>query len=216
MWYTSLTPVDTNVNLIVPEERQRSPATPSLSQHLEFIYQWDKHKYSHIILRKRLLNTSHTPCCQRLGGLSPACTDRMREIGLLEMTFLPADCKDCYVTTHHLLKVVKKKRGEERKRADWDQTFSCSAPTFYQCWHFSVLYHVRMWFWKCATDVEVLKLEKRFERVFFGCFGFLTWIDPDILCKWQACAHVHAHTNPEMNQRQWDKKHHIASFIWLV
>ncbi len=29
------------------------------------------------------------------------------------MTFLPADCKDHYVTTEHLLKVGK--RGEERK-----------------------------------------------------------------------------------------------------
>lgn len=58
---------DTDLNLIVTERPQK---TPSGSQHLEFISRRDKHKYSHIILHKPP-NTSYTPCCQRLGGLSP-------------------------------------------------------------------------------------------------------------------------------------------------
>lgn len=155
--------VDTNLNLIVTEE---CPASPSVSQHLEFIYWWDKHKYSHIILHKPP-NTSYTPCCERLGGLSPACSDRIREI---EMTFLPADCKDRYVTTQHLLKVGK--RGEERRlRSDSQPLCShlLSMLTFQ-----SVLYHVRMWFENVPLTLWFWgwAVENRFECVscFLGCF----------------------------------------------
>lgn len=48
----TLTAVDINLDLIVTEECQRNSGTPSVSYHLQFIYCRDKHKYSHIILRK--------------------------------------------------------------------------------------------------------------------------------------------------------------------
>lgn len=58
-----------------------------------------------------------------------------------------------------------------------------------------------MWFWKCATDIAVLKLSCGTKIVMilmfsFGCLGFpnQTWIDPDIRFKWQACACAHVHT----------------------
>lgn len=92
---------DTDLNSIVTERPQK---TPSVSQHLEFISRIDRHKYSHIVLHKPP-NTSCTPCCQRLGGLS------LWDWLWGEITFLPADCKNRYVTTQHLMEVW----GKEEK-----------------------------------------------------------------------------------------------------
>lgn len=92
MGLTSLTPANTDLNC--------------QTRSLECVHQCDKQKCSPIILHKHIVHSLF----HRLGAISPACTDRMREIGLWEMTFLPADCKNLYVTA---LKVGK--RGEKEK-----------------------------------------------------------------------------------------------------
>lgn len=112
------------------------------------------------------------------------------------MTFLPADCKDRYVTAQHLLKVGKR-GGERRLRSDSKPLRShlLSMLTFQ-----SVLYHVRVWFENVPLTLWFWgwPVENRFECVscFLGCLGFpnQTWIDPDILYKSQACACAQVYT----------------------
>lgn len=79
-------------------------------------------------------------------------------------------------------------------------------------------FHTRMWFWKCATDIGVLKLIWMSLMLFsFGCLGFpnQTWIDPDILCKWQARACAHVLTQIQKWIKDSEIKHPMASFNWL-
>lgn len=113
------------------------------------------------------------------------------------MTFLPADCKDRFVTTEHLLKVGK--RGEEREvkieirlPALLPSSINVDISEFYimsECGFENV--PLTLWFWSRAV-------ENRFQCVscFFGCLAFpdQTWIDHDILYKCQACACAHVHT----------------------
>lgn len=210
MRYTILTPVDTNLNLIVTEERPRSPATPSLSQHQEFIYQRDKHKYSHIILRKPPKHITRSLLSEIRWAISCLLWQDKRDRPL-EMTFLPADCKDRYVTTEHLPKAGK--RGEEREEkieirllaAPLPSSINVDISVFYimsECGFENV--PLTLWFRSWAV-------ENRFECVscFFGCLGFpnQTWIDPDILYKWQACACAHVHTQIQ----KWIKDREIKT-----
>lgn len=164
MWCTILT----NLNLILPEEGKRRPVSPSVSQHLGFIYRRDKHKYSHIFLHKPP-NTSCTPCCQRLGGLSPACSDRIREIGFWKWHFCQQTVKT--VTWQHSISWWLEK---EERREDWDQILNCSTPIFYQCWHFRVFYimsecGLKMRHWHCGSEGELWKTDSNVFQA-FGLF----------------------------------------------
>ena len=173
------------------------------SQHLEFISEINTNihtsscaKTGKHITRSPVSEISQTISCllwQDEGDRS------------LEMTFLPADCKDLYVTTGHLPKAGAggEERGEEieirRAAALLPSSISVDISS-------SVLYHVQMRFWKSATEIVVLKPScgKQIWMCFFfsSCSGFSsqTWMVPDILYKWQACACAHGHTNPVMNQ----------------
>lgn len=150
------------------EECHKSPVTPSVSQHLEFIYLWDKHKYSHIILRKTPKHITHSPRCQRLGGLSPACSDRIRAIELWKWHFCQQTVKT-FTWQQSISWRLESEGGRERRRLRSDSQLLCShllSMLTFQC----VLYHVRMWFWKCATDIVVLKLSCGKQIWFFWLF----------------------------------------------
>lgn len=163
-----------DLNLIVTA---RPHKTLSASQHLEFISRIDKHKYSHNILPKPP-NTSYTPCCQRLGGLSP--WDWLWG----EITFLPADCKNGYVTTQHHMEVWGKEEKIEIRFPTAPLPASISvdiSECFISCQNAV---------WKRATDTD---LGCGRQIWILSCALGAVWevptqtrIDPDILCK--ACA----------------------------
>lgn len=142
-WHTE----DTDLNLIVTEQPNRPP---SVSQHLEFISGVDKHKYSHIIPHKPP-NTSYTPCCQRLGGLSPCLLWQDKRAWLWGgITFLPADCKNRYVTTQQLVDVWGKEEKIEIRFSTAPLPSSISvdiSECFISCQNAV---------WKRATDTAVL------------------------------------------------------------
>lgn len=203
--------MNTHLNLTVPEECQRTPATPSLLQHLEFICRPDKHKYSHIILRKSLLNCIAHSLLSEIRRAIFCLYWQDNGDRPLEMTFLPADCKGCYVTTEHLLKVGK--RGEERKEKIeirlpaallpssinvdiWECFISCQNVVLNPC------------HWHCGSEAELWKTDLNVSHAFFFFFSLFGISkpnmkrDPDILYKWQACAcaHVHTHTHKSRNE----------------
>lgn len=116
----------------------------------------------------------------------------------LEMAFLPADCKDLYVTTERLLKVGE--RGERRRQKIEIRCTAALLPSsinvdisecFISCQ--SVVF--KMCHWHCGSQAQLWKTDLNASCVFCGCLRFpnRTWIDPDILNKWQACACARVH-----------------------
>lgn len=205
---TISTPVNTHLNLTVPEECQRTPATPSLLQHLEFICRPDKHKYSHIILRKSLLNCIAHSLLSEIRRAIFCLYWQDNGDRPLEMTFLPADCKGCYVTTEHLLKVGK--RGEERKEKIeirlpaallpssinvdiWECFISCQNVVLNPC------------HWHCGSEAELWKTDLNVSHAFFfRCLGFPNQTWRETLIFYINDKHVHAlmytHTHKSRNE----------------
>lgn len=150
----TLTAVDINLDLIVTEECQRNSGTPSVSYHLQFIYCRDKHKYSHIILRKTPKHIIH-PLLLEISRLSLACSDRIQEIRLWKWHFCQQTVKT-FTWQQSISWRLQRRWGE--KREDWDQTLSFSALIVHQCWHFRVFYIMsECGCWKYATDTVVLR-----------------------------------------------------------
>lgn len=171
---------------------------------------WDKHKYSHIILHSPP-NTSYTPCCQRLGGLSPCLHWQDKSDRLWEITFLPADCKDRYVTTQHLPKVGK--------REDWDQIPNRLVPIFYHCWHFREFYIMtESGFENVPLTLSVSEAELwKTDFMLFQRWGIgaQTWISPNILYKSQACAQIHTQTPKHIQDAKIKTSHNLFHLVCL-
>lgn len=140
--------------------------TTSVSPHLGFIYLWDKHKYSHIILPKTSRYITHLLLSEISWIISCLLWQDKRD-SLFEITFLPADYKDLYVTTEHLLNIEE--RGEEtrgEKREDWDQTNNRCAPVFSECFISYENVVLNMCHWHCGSGAELWKTDLNVSRYF--------------------------------------------------
>lgn len=123
------------------------------------------HKYSHIIPHKPP-NTSYTPCCQRLGGLSPCLLWQDKSAWLCgELHFCQQTVK--IVTWQRSISwTFEEKRRRLRSDSQPLRSHLLSVLTFQ-----SVLYHVRMRFENVPLTLRFCAGENRSECVscFQGC-----------------------------------------------
>lgn len=139
-------------------------------------------------LSAALINTNiHTWFCAEL--LNAALLSEISWLiwdSSLKTAFLPADCKDLYVTAEG--------------REDWDQLLHLPS-VFHSVW-----YHVRMRFGNAATDTVVLKLScgKEIWMCFIVCLGF--WkLNRPWYSIWMTSMCMRSWSHAETNHRQEDK-----------